>query len=112
MLSVNEIHSQKGCTFNISCYQSKYPKDFKVNAALVGPGMEYNNYNISCNGTTSEGTEIVYEGLSCKTSYTISFYWKSSIGIKTLDVCFLSETECTPLCEGINLKKMIGCILQ
>lgn len=100
IFSVNEIRCRKeSVTLNISCYQTKYTLDFKVEVLLTATQMKQ---DISCHDSTSEGTTIVFEGHFLEPSYSVSVQWISSesASYETVDVCLLSEAKCTPLCEG------------
>ena len=48
--------------------------------------------SISCN------SDVMFDGLSCKESYNVSAYWKSSLD-NSLPVCLLDEViALTPIC--------------
>ena len=101
VLSAHAATYEESIVLDISCYQSKYISNFKVEAA-IDPQIAK---DISCNDTNSERTSIIFDGLLCKTSYNISIYWKSPIIDKTLNVnCSLSRMELnTLLCKGALL---------
>ena len=82
-------------TLDVLCYQSKYTSNFKTETA-IDCDREMKQ-EILCNDVNSE--KIIFDGLSCGTSYNISIYWRSPDQSSGVHCLLFQKVEQTLQCK-------------